>query len=130
MRINKQARRDAKDLFMACLVNGVLAPERVRDAVTAVIRLKPRGYAAVLDHFKHLVALDLARRTARIESATALTPDVRQGIEADLTRTYGAGLYLAFAENPALIGGLRVQVGSDVYDGSVQGRLAALAGSF
>jgi F-type H+-transporting ATPase subunit delta len=34
-----------------------------------------------------------------------------------------------FAENPALVGGLRVRVGSDVIDGSVAGRLAALADS-
>ena len=130
MRITKQAKREAKDLFTACLVNGRLEPPRVRDAVATVIRLKPRGYGAVLQHFKHLVELELARRTARVESATPLAPDLRGSIGANLTRTYGTGLDLTFAENPALVGGLRVQVGSDVYDGSVQGRLAALAGSF
>ena len=35
-----------------------------------------------------------------------------------------------FAQNPALIGGMRIKVGSDVYDGSVQARLAALQESF
>jgi len=39
-------------------------------------------------------------------------------------------LVFAFSQNPSLIGGLRVQVGSDVFDGSVQARLADLEASF
>ena len=47
-----------------------------------------------------------------------------------LTRVYGAGLDFSFPQNPELIGGMRIKVGSDVYDGSVQARLAALQESF
>jgi F-type H+-transporting ATPase subunit delta len=39
-------------------------------------------------------------------------------------------LNINFVQNPALIGGLRIKVGSDVYDGSVQARLNKLAESF
>jgi F0F1-type ATP synthase delta subunit len=35
-----------------------------------------------------------------------------------------------FTVEPALIGGMRVTIGSDVYDGSVRGRLEALAARF
>jgi F-type H+-transporting ATPase subunit delta len=72
------------------------------------------------------VKLELERRTARIESAIALPPDFQAGIQAELARAYGPGLHIWFGQNPALIGGLRIKVGSDVYDGSVQARLAAL----
>lgn len=130
MRITKQAKREAKSLFRVCLVNGLLDEARVRQAVGAVATRKPRGFAAVLAHFRHLVQLDIARRTARVESAAPLPADLRAGIEANLARSYGAGLNVSFDDEPALIAGLRVQVGSDVYDGSVEGRLAALAGSF
>lgn len=130
MRISKQARREAKDLFLACQVHGVLDEARVRQAVAQVVSLKPRGHTAILQHFKHLVALDVARRSARIESAVPLEAAQRSALQAGLDRRYGAGLALTFTENPALIGGLRVQVGSDVYDGSIQGRLAALAAGF
>ncbi len=41
-----------------------------------------------------------------------------------------AGLTISFAQNPALIGGLRIQVGSDVYDGSVRARLESLRETF
>jgi F-type H+-transporting ATPase subunit delta len=43
---------------------------------------------------------------------------------------YGPGLTTSFVENPELIGGMRIQVGCDVYDGSVRARLEALAKSF
>lgn len=130
MRIAKQAKREAKALYTACQVNGRLDEARVRTAVRELLARRPRGYLAVLAHFKHLMELDEARRTARIESAVALPADLRGALEANLARKYGAGLKLAFTENPALLGGLRVQVGSDVYDGSLRGRLNALAASF
>jgi F-type H+-transporting ATPase subunit delta len=47
-----------------------------------------------------------------------------------LSRIYGQGLNISFAQNPALLGGLRIKVGSDVYDGSVEARLQSLAESF
>jgi len=126
MKISKQARRDGRDLFKACQVGGVLDEGRVRNAVAAVLKQKPRGYLAIVEHFKRLVKLDLDRRTARVENATETTPEQQASIRSNLERQYGAGLQLSFSVNPALIGGLRVQVGSDIYDGSVAGRLAAL----
>jgi len=126
MKISKQARRDARQLLRSCVANAVLDDNRVRQAVQFVIRDKPRGYLAVLSQFQRLVKLELARRTARVESATPLSPQFQAQVQADLTRIYGAGLSFVFVPNPALLGGLRIQVGGDVYNGSVQGRLAAL----
>ncbi len=130
MTISKQARREAQQLFRSCQVNGLLEGERVRRVVLQVIAAKPRGYLAILSHFKRLVKLDLERRSARIESAVPLTAELQASVENNLARLYGAGLNLSFAQNPALIGGLRIKVGSDVYDSTVQGRLAALQESF
>jgi len=127
MKISKQARRDGKALFNTCKVNGVLDENRVRQSVSAVIAQKPRGYVALLSHFQRLVKLDLERRTARVESAAPLTDEVATTVKAELAWRYGQDLNLAFAVNKDLIGGLRVKVGSDVYDGSVRARLNALA---
>jgi F-type H+-transporting ATPase subunit delta len=55
---------------------------------------------------------------------------MQHGIEAGLAHRYGPGLTTAFANRPALLGGMRIQVGSDVYDGSVLARLAALEKRF
>ena len=130
MSSSKQARRDAKDLFKLCVVNGQLDEGRVRQTVSQVIAGKPRGYMAVLKHFQRLLKLEVQRRTARVETATTLAPDLQSAIQGNLTKTYGAGLAFDFAQNAGLIGGMRVRVGSDVYDGSIRGRLDALRDSF
>lgn len=130
MKISKQARRDAKQLFAVCKVGGVLNEARVRQAVGEVIAKKPRGYVAILSHFHRLVKLDIERRSARVESAVATSETLQQSVKANLAQRYGQGLNVTFAVNPSLIGGLRVQVGSDVFDGSVKARLSQLEASF
>jgi F-type H+-transporting ATPase subunit delta len=130
MKISKQARRDAKQLFRSCLNGGLLDENRVRQAVTAVLAQKPRGYVAILSHLQRLVKLDLARRSAKVESAVALSPEQQAALQANLGRKYGAGLSVTFTQNAALLGGMRVQVGSDVYDGTVRARLEALREAF
>lgn len=130
MKVSKQARREAKALFRGCLRDGVLDEARVRASVQWLLERKPRSYLAIAGHFQRLVKLELERRTARVESATPLAPELQANIRSNLTRLYGAGLNLSFVHNPDLIGGLRVKVASDVYDGSIQGRLNQLAASF
>jgi F-type H+-transporting ATPase subunit delta len=130
VKTSKVARREAKHLFRSCQANGLLDENRARQAVKRVIEVKPRGYLAILSHFQRLVKLDLDRRSARIESAVPLPEDLQATLQAGLTRLYGAGLNVTFTQNPALLAGLRIKVGSDVYDGSVQARLAALEESF
>ena len=130
MKISKQARREAKQLFRSCQVNGLLDEQKARQAVQKVIELKPRGFEGILGHFQRLVKLDIDRRTAKVESAMPLSSELQQAVQTNLSRVYGAGLNISFSQNPGLIGGLRIKVGSDVYDGSVQARLAALQESF
>jgi len=130
MKASKQARREAKELFRTCFANGLLDEQRVRQAIQNVIQTKPRDYIGILSHFQRLVKLDVDRRTAKVESAVPLAQDLQTKVQANLTQAYGPGLNLSFAQNPALIGGMRIKVGSDVYDGSVQARLAALRESF
>ncbi len=130
MKISKQARSDAKQLFRSCVANGLLDDQRVRQAVQEIIARRPRGYMAILSHFHRLVKLDVERRSARVESTMPLSAELRGRVNEQLNRLYGAGMAISFAENTALIGGLRVKAGSDVYDGSVRARLNALAESF
>ncbi len=130
MRINKRARQEAKRLLRLCLVDGLLDESRVRRVVQGVVAAGHHDCPAILAHFLRLVNLDLARHTATIQSAMPLPGDLQAAIQSGLTRRYGPGLITAFAHRPALIGGMRIQVGYDVYDGSVRARLAALEKSF
>jgi len=130
MKISKQAQRDARQLFRSCQVNGLLDESRVRRTLSLLGEKKPRGYVEILSRLHRLVKLDVERHAARVESATPLTAEVQADVQNRLTGIYGAGLAITFSENPALIGGLRIRVGSDLYDGSVKTRLEKLEQSF
>jgi len=126
MRIGREARQAGKGLFRACCVEGRLDEGRVREAVRRLVAEKPRHYAEILTHLQKLVALELARHRARVETASPLDPGVKGVIEAQLRRRQAPGAGAEFVVNPELIGGMRIQVGSDVWDTSVRDRLAEL----
>lgn len=130
MKIGKQARRDAKDLFLACRREEILDSNRVRQTVTQVLAAKPRNYLAVLSHFQRLVQIEIEAHTVRIENSVPTSDALMAELKASLTRRYGPGLEFEFLVDPSLIGGLRIQIGSDVYDGTVKSRLTALESSF
>jgi F-type H+-transporting ATPase subunit delta len=130
MKTNQQMKREAKQLFRWCLVDGALDESRVRQVVEAVLESKPRGYLSLLKLFQRWVKLEYAWHTAEVESAVPLPSDLERRVRAGVEEAYGPGITMRFATNPALIGGMRVQVGNDVYDGSIRSGLAALARSW
>jgi F-type H+-transporting ATPase subunit delta len=125
MRATKSARRSARHLFLRCLVEGRPDAARVRLVARRIAESKRRDGLVLLSNFRRLVRLDRDRHSAVVESATSLADDEREGIQTGLARVYGSGLDASFKENPRLIGGVRIRVGGDLYDGSVRGRLAA-----
>lgn len=130
MKISKQAQRDARQLFRNCQVDGLLDETRVRQTVALLAEKKPRGYVEILSRLHRLVKLNLEKNATTVESALALSASEQADVKGRLAGIYGAGLSVVFSENPALIGGLRIRVGSDLYDGSVKTRLEKLEQSF
>jgi F-type H+-transporting ATPase subunit delta len=126
MKVTRKARRTARQLFRLCMVDGHLDPARVRAVAAGVASSKGRGSLAVLTDFQRMVRLSRDRHHATVETAAALPDDLRAEVLASITKLYGAGIETSFNENPALIAGMRIRVGSDVYDGSVRGKLAAI----
>jgi F-type H+-transporting ATPase subunit delta len=126
MKTKSKARRAARQLFRLCLLDGALDDNRVRHVAQLVGGSKRRGAVAILSAFRRFVRTERDRHVALVESATPLSHDLRDGVEAGLARIYGARLNTSFEQNPGLIGGMRIRVGSDVYDGSVRARLAAI----
>ena len=130
MKTNKQIERMARQLFRLCLVNSLADEGRVQQVVERVIEGRRRGYLALLSYFRRLVRLDRAAHTAIVETAVPLPSDLQAGIQSRLARVFGGGMNTRFGLEPSLIGGMRISVGSDVYDGSVQCELAALEKKF
>jgi F-type H+-transporting ATPase subunit delta len=112
------------------VVNEKVEEGRARAVVERVLTSRRRGYLSVLGEFKRLLTIDSARHTAKIDSAVPLQIDLQTRIKEGLSRVYGDPIHAQFAQNPDLIGGIRIQISSDVYDGTVKSRLQALAASF
>ena len=130
MKGTKQSRRDAKQLFKSCQVEGLLDEDRVRQAVGLLIEKKPRGYFGTVQELQRLVKLDVNSRTARVESAITLSETQKQNVQTSLGRLKGSEVTVEFAENADLIGGMRVKIGDDVFVGSVKTRLTRLGEKF
>ncbi len=130
MKIDKNSARAARQLMRACVdQNGRLLPPSVRAVVKRLSETKPRGYLRILAGFERLLRLEVEKRHALVESATDLSLALRDQVRADLQRKFGSDIELEFRVNPDLLGGLRVQVGSHVWDGSVRAKLEALRSS-
>lgn len=130
MKISKIAATTARRLFGLCQTGGRLDDAKLRKVFTSLAETKPRDYRAILAALQRLTRLELERRKVTVESAVELDEATRQRVLAGLARQYGADLVAEYQVNPALLGGLRIRVGNDVFDGSVQGRLDRLAAAF
>jgi F-type H+-transporting ATPase subunit delta len=126
----KQTKREARQLFRLCCVNGSFDQSRVRQVVERVIQARNRGYLALLTEFERRVKLASAEHTAQVETAVPLPSDLRKTVQARLEKAYGLAIEIQFTERKELIGGMRIKVGSDVYDGSVLAELAKLEKQF
>jgi len=130
MKATAQIKREAKRLYQLCLVDGSLNEKRATQVVRLVIDSKRRRSMPLLKHFQRFVRLDREAHTANVETAVPLPPDLQTDVQARLKELYGPAIQTEFSLKPALIGGMRIKVGSDVYDGSVQSQLATLEKSF
>jgi F-type H+-transporting ATPase subunit delta len=126
MKLNKEIRQLSRKMLQASFTNGQLEPGRISSLVDSLIAQKPRNYIDVLKNYKRLLRLEVQKRHATVETATEVDPAVRSKIEANLKSRYGDGLTTGFQVDPRLLGGMRIRVGNDVWDGSVRNRLERL----
>jgi F-type H+-transporting ATPase subunit delta len=126
MKINKETRQLSKELLRASFTDGRLDNGRIASLVMSLIKKKPRNYIKVLESYKRLLRLEVEKRTATIETATEMAPEASAQIVANLKAKYGNDLTARFVVNKELLGGMRIRVGSDVWDSSVRNRLHRL----
>ena len=127
MRASRKAQRTGRQLYRLCLVDGVLDPSRARQVASRLAGSPQRAAMPILSAFLRLVRLDRNRHAAVVQSAVPLGDEMRERVQGNLARVYGPGIDTSFEEDPLLIGGMRIRIGSDVYDDSVRARLAALS---
>jgi len=129
MKISKAAAASARRLFGFCHTGERLDEAKLRSVAARLVEAKPRDFPAILSALQRLTRLALERRQVTVESAVELDEASRQRVLAGLTKQYGTDLVAQYQVNPTLLGGLRIRVGNDVFDGSVKGRLERFANS-
>lgn len=126
MKINKEVRQLGREMLRASFTDGQLDRGKIAKLVQALIGKKPRHYIDILNYYKRLLRLEIEKRHAKIESAMPLSPQTATTVVERLKKKYGADLTSDFAVDPTLLGGVRVRVGSDVWDGTIRNRLQRL----
>lgn len=126
MKINKEIRTLSREMLRASFTDGRLDPDKISSLVDSLIARKPRFYIDVLKNYRRLLRLEIEKREAKVESAAPLDGPVAAQITKGLKQKYGDDLQAEFTVDPGLLGGVRIRVGSDVWDGSVRNRLERL----
>ena len=123
----KQIQLLARQFFKLSVVDGALSSDRVSGVLAYVEKHRPAHAIAVLKVYSRLVAAEVARGRAVVEHAGSVHDSILATIAAAMTKKYSRPIASVSKRNDALLAGLRVRVGDDVYESSVSGQLANLA---
>jgi F-type H+-transporting ATPase subunit delta len=118
----EQARRD----LVRRLLADRASPETVSLIEHAVLTSRDRRLEQAVDGIIELAAERRQRRVAVVRVATALSPERRDRLESALAAQAGGPVRLNVVVDPDLVGGVKVEIGDEVVDGTVQSRIAEL----
>jgi F-type H+-transporting ATPase subunit delta len=130
MKVTKDAAAAGKRLYRLCAAGGKLDEDKLRTVFKALVARKPRNFKGILATLHRHVRLDLGQRHVTVESAKELDEATGQSITNKMITLHGEGLTFEYKINPALLGGIRIRKGDDVWDGSIKSRLDKLANAF
>lgn len=108
------------------LLDGKANPVTVKLAELAVEGFGGRSFSAALTRLVELVAQRRESQIAYVTVAEPLPVQEESRLAAALSRIYGRQVSLKLTVDPAVLGGVSVRVGSDLFDGTVARRLASV----
>ena len=106
---------------------GVVTEAKVGEVLAGLKKVEVRHHLSVLKTYLNYVRREVALQTAVVATPGALSEAALADIAANFSKVYGRPITATTKQHPALIAGVRVRVGDDVYDASVAGRLQRLA---
>ena len=124
---DKKTKQLAKQLFKLSLVNGQVSAEQVAGVLGYIEKSAPRHPLALLKLYHRAIATEFAKSRAIVEHAGPINEATLKLIESAMTKKYARPVTASAQPNPKLFAGLRVRVGSDLYESTVSGQLANLS---
>ena len=121
-----QSRRQLLDR----LIGGKLSPISTRLLESVLANPRVRSMANSVEGLVDDAAARRRRAVVIVKAPMALSAAQEQRLTTALSRIYGREMSVSVDVDPAVMGGLRVQVGEDVIDGSVAGQLDAIQRRF
>ena len=115
---------DAKASLLASLLSGKVSGPSLSLITQALTHPRGRSPQVVLDLAASIAARRREQLIAVVRAATELSAAQRQRLLTALTQAYGQGIHLNVVHDPAGIGGISVQIGDELIDGTAASRLA------
>lgn len=120
---NRQGDPQGKAEVISRLLDGKARPESVRLARQAVLAPRGRRFDRTIEEFLDFAAERRQQLTAVVTTAVDLTQEQRTRLAAALQQIYSKPVQLQIVHDEDVIGGIRVQIGDEVVDGTVLRRL-------
>lgn len=124
---NKAAQQLARQLFALSLVNGSVSAAQVEGVLAYLEKHPPANHMVVLRAYRRLIARELAKSEVVVEHAGPVADSILRSLEGAFTQKYKRQITTKAVHNAALIAGLRLRIGDDVYEASVAGQLEQLS---
>jgi F-type H+-transporting ATPase subunit delta len=105
------------------LLGGRTSEETRRLVRQAVVAPRGRTFDRTVETYGQVAAYRRSRLVATVTAVDPLTEEQRRRLAAALQRIYGHEVHLNVQLDPTLVGGIRVELGDEVIDGSVESRL-------
>jgi F-type H+-transporting ATPase subunit delta len=116
-----------KHAVLDAIITRLGASPQVRNLLAVVIdHRRSHDLAAIVRQVEQEINDRLGFAEAEITSARALGDAEKKNLEQQVQRMTGKSLRARYAQDPSLLGGAVVRVGSTIYDGSIQGQLKRL----
>lgn len=119
---NKRVPLRQRQGLVAGLLEGKASAAAAQLAVQAVASREP-SFDAALESYQKIAAERQQRVVALVRTAVPLTADEQRRLAAALHRIYSRDVHLNLVVEPGVLGGVKIELGDDIIDGTIVGRL-------
>ncbi len=122
--LDLRAARPAARVTLATAVFGShISPATLALLTRAAGSPRGRRFATMIGYYVKVAAARRAQTVAHVTAATELSADQHERLTELLRRSYGRDIRVNVSVDPGVIGGVKVQVGDEVMDGTMLARL-------